>query len=117
MNKTKYYYSEAVHLRLLPVYTDAEGNPLFIDETRKPVIKTVPRVTVASVLEPETNVLSFGVAVCSDKDMFNKEIGRGLALDRAMNKPCLKLTVTRKDKISKVSKKYADQLIDQYLHV
>lgn len=117
MNKTKYYYSEAVHLRLLPVYTDAEGNPLFIDETRKPIIKTVPRVTVASVLEPETNCLSFGVSVCSEKDVFSKEIGRGLALDRAMNNPCLKVYVTRKDKISKISKQYAEELVDQYLHV
>lgn len=117
MNKTKYYYSEAVHLRYLPCYTDAEGTPLFIDHTKNPIVKNVPRVTVASVLDSENNVLSFGVSVCSEKDVFSKEIGRGLALDRALNNPCLKVAVLKKTKISELSKKYADELIEQHLHV
>jgi len=115
MKKVKYYYSEPVHLRMLPVVTGAQGDPLYIVSTKTPVIKTLPRITVAAVLNDKEGILTFGSAVCAPGDVFKKSIGRELALKRAKDFPEIKIRLTKRNKISKVSKRYADQLISQHL--
>ena len=49
MKKVKYYYSEAVHIRLMPVVTGTEGDPLYILGSKPVKVKAVPRITVATV--------------------------------------------------------------------
>lgn len=115
MKKVKYYYSNAVHVRLLPIFTDAEGQPLFIPESKPIKRKALPRVTVSAVLDSETDTLSFGVAVCSPKDLFKKSIGRELSYKRAIESPECVVRLVKKNRTREISKKYANQLINQYL--
>jgi hypothetical protein len=116
MKTTKFYYSKPVHVRLIPVMTDAQGEPLYIfrDESITKIVRTVPRVTVASVYDPEKNVMSFGVAVCSPKDIFKKSIGRELALERAKTKP-VAVVSPRRGRIRSVSKRYANEIMSSAL--
>ena len=117
MKTIKYYYSKPVHVRTIPVMTDAQGMPLYIfkDESISRVVRTVPRITVASIYDPTANTMSFGVAVCSPKDVFKKSIGRKLAEDRARIKPAVKVTGIKPGRIRSVSKRYANELISSYL--
>ena len=117
MKTVKYYYSKPVHVRLIPCMTDAQGRPLFIfrDESITKIVKTVPRVTVASIYDPAENTMKFGVAICSPKDVFKKAIGRKLAEDRARIKPAVTIKGIKRGCIRKVSRKYANELISSYL--
>ena len=116
MKKVKYYYSDAIHVRLLPVFTDAEGQPLFIPDSKAVTRKPLPRITVAAVLDTDTDTLNFGVAICSPKDLFKKSVGRELALSRAEEKPEVTVKVTKRNRTREISKRYANQLINQYLY-
>ena len=117
MKTVKYYYSKPVHVRTIPVMTDAQGVPLYIfrDESISRVVRTVPRVTVASIYDPIANTMVFGVAVCSPKDVFKKAIGRKLAEDRARIKPAAKVVGIKPGRVRSVSKRYANELIASYL--
>ena len=46
-----------------------------------------PRVTICSIWDTDTKKMSFGVAYCSYKDIFQKKLGRKIALNRATTKP------------------------------
>lgn len=117
MKTIKYYYSKPVHVRLLPCMTDAQGEPLFVfkDESISRIVRTVPRVTVASIYDPVENTMRFGVAICSPKDTFKKCIGRKLAEDRARIKPSIVIVGIKKGCVRNVSKRYANELISSYI--
>lgn len=117
MKTVKYYYSKPVHVRLIPVMTDSQGEISFVMPTTSQIVRTLPRVVVASVYNPDDNTMSFGVSICSPKDTFKKSIGRKLAEDRARIKPNVKvkLTNSKRGYIRSVSKRYANQLIAEYL--
>lgn len=131
MKTVKFYYSKPVHVRLAPIFTDVQGRPLYITSSLKEtldeqahmflpsstsVVRKMPRVVVASVYDADTNSMSFGVATCSPKDTFNKEIGRNLAEERARNNPKLKIVgIKRRSAVRQISKKYANQLISEIL--
>lgn len=114
MKKIKYYYSNAVHLRTIQVVTDAEGNPLFIPDVKPLASKKLPRVTVASVWYPEERKMVFGSSICAPMDNFKKSVGRELALKRALEFPEIIIKITSRNRISDISKRYADQLISQH---
>lgn len=95
--------------------TDSQGDVTFVMSNTSEIVKTLPRVVVASIYNSEENSMSFGVALCSPKDTFKKAIGRKLAEDRARIKPNVKVTNIRKGCIRSVSKRYANQLIAEYL--
>ena len=115
MKKVKYYYSSAVSLRNLPVFTDSQGNVLYVFD--KPLVETkkIPRVTVASVYDPVENRMTFGVAVCCPKDTFEKHIGRDIALQRAIETPEVTVRLIKRGRIREISKRYANQLINSRL--
>lgn len=115
MKKVKYYYSEPVHLRIIPVITDAEGTPLYIPETKPLKVKNLPRITVATIWDTKTDEMWFGCSICAPADTFKKSIGREVALKRATEFPEIKVKLTKKGKIRDVSKKYANQLISDHL--
>ena len=115
MKTVKYYYSKPVHLRRLPVLTDDEGNVLFVYDKVDPTVKRIPRITVASVYDPETNTMTFGVATCSTKDMFSKKIGRELAEKRAREHAEVTVKAIRRGRIREVSTRYANELIERHL--
>lgn len=116
MKKVKFYYSEAVHIRTIPVVTDAEGNPIYIPDTKPLKVKSLPRITVAAIWDTKTDIMTFGTAICSPKDLFNKSVGRSTALKRATEFPEVTVRLTKKNKIREVSKRYANQLISQHLN-
>lgn len=115
MKTIKYYYSKPVHIRLLPVATNSQGDVEFVMSNTSQIVKTLPRVVVASVYNPKEKIMSFGVAVCSPKDVFKKSIGRKLAEDRARINPNVKVKIIKRGSIRSVSKRYANQLIAQHL--
>lgn len=115
MKKVKYYYSNVVHVRLFPVFTDAEGQPVFMSDSKPIKSKALPRITVSAVLDTETDTINFGVAVCSPKDLFKKSIGRELSYKRAVESPECTVKIVKKNRVREISKRYATQLINQYL--
>ena len=115
MKKVKFYYSTPVHLRTIPVLTDDNGNVLFIYDKISPKAKRVPRVTVASCYDPDTNTMTFGAAVCSPKDVFSKKVGREIAEKRARQFPEITLVGVNRKKLRETSKKYANDLISKHL--
>ena len=117
MKTVKYYYSKPVHVRLIPVMTDSQGEVSFVMSGISQIVRTLPRVTVASVYDPDDNTMYFGVSVCSPKDTFKKSTGRKLAEDRARIKPNVKVKLTsrKRDYIRRISKRYANELMSEYL--
>lgn len=115
MKKVKYYYSVPVHIRTMPVVTDANGNPVYIPNIQPIKIKNAPRITVAAIWDTIKNEIVFGCSICSPKDVFNKATGREVALKRAEKFPEVKVIVAKKNKIGRISKRYADQLIETHL--
>ena len=115
MKKVKYYYSIPVHIRTLPVVTDAQGNPVYIPKIKPTKVRNAPRITVAAIWNTTTNEITFGSSVCSPKDVFSKAVGREIAFKRANKFPEVKVVVTRKNKIGRISKRYAEQLIETHL--
>lgn len=111
----KYYYSEEVAICNLPAVLDKSGNILYVTNNKSAVIERLPRITVASVYDYETNVMRFGVAVCSPEDMFERRIGRQIAVNRAHESPKKTIVGIHRDKIRETSKKYAKSIIDSYL--
>lgn len=115
MKTVKFYYSKPVHVRLIPVMTDSQGEINFVFNSVSQIVRILPRVTVASVYDPITNTMSFGVSVCSPKDTFKKSIGRKLAEDRARIKPVVKVCGIKRGSVRKVSRNYANKLISEYI--
>ena len=115
MKKVKYYYSEAVNVRKLPVYTDAEGNVICIADKPATDIKKIPRVTVATVYNETERTMTFGAAVCSPKDTFKKSVGRELALERATKNPEITVKIVKSNRTREISSRYAEQLIKEKL--
>ena len=115
MKTVKYYYSAPVHVRHIPVLTDDEGNVLFVYDKVEPMVKRVPRITVASVYDPVENKMTFGAAVCSPKDTFKKSIGREIAEKRARQFPEITIVGINRRKIREVSKRYSNDLIERHL--
>lgn len=96
MKKARFYYSEPWY-KAEVVFVPATGDAAFTNKKPSPL----PRITICGVLDTETNVLSFGAAVCSSKDRFEKKVGRELAEKRALKCPLQQVAVT-KDSISEI---------------
>ena len=118
MKTTKYYYSKPAYKVMVEALTDGSGKIVFIPDKRvQSKAKRVHRITVASVYDDVNNTLSFGVSVCSPKDVFSKFKGRELAYIRALNNPSKKVVLKQRKSIRKASVKYANELIDKYLGI
>lgn len=115
MKKVKYYYSHATQIRKLPVITDDSGEVLFICDKKLATISKLPRITVASVYDDETNVLAFGVAICSPKDLFKKSIGREIAYKRALETPKRQLVGFKRSKLHELSRSYSKAIANEIL--
>lgn len=103
MKKSRFYYSTPEFETRVAVTLSGMAYPLTSKLTPR------PRLTLCGTLDTETNVLSFGAAVCSSTDRFEKKVGRALAEKRAIEKPLVKVSVT-KDDISDVFISTAIQL-------
>lgn len=109
----KYVYSQPIYTIEKKVCFNANGDVLgFINGSNKKGV-FLPRYTVCSILDNDTRTLSFGIARCSGKDKFKKEIGRQLSLKRAMENPIYKVVVPEDQKISDVTVEVAAKLIEQ----
>lgn len=117
MRTTKYYYSKPAYVRYLRTFLNGQGDVLYIDDKADVKNVRLPRITVASVHDKDTNMMYFGVAVCNVKDVFKKAIGRKLAYDRAINSPELVVDLTDfSNRIREASTTNANRLIDEYIH-
>ena len=100
MLKPKYYYSEPYYKALAHVIVDNHGGVIdFLDAYCK---EAKPRVTICGIWDTEKNTMSYGYAVCSPEDQFEKKVGRKLAYDRAISKPCVTIYVSDNDSVSKI---------------
>ncbi len=99
MKKSRFYYSPEAWKASVIVTTDSDGEQIVYPTMDKPM--PMSRTTICGSLDTETNVLSFGVAVCSANDQFQRKIGREIAQNRALTCPLIKVSVT-KGNISKV---------------
>lgn len=116
METVKYYYSKAIHVRFAPIVTDNQGDALYYLERNLRPARRLPRVTVASVYNKETDKMTFGVAICSPKDTFKKSEGRKLAYERAINNPDIIINKPEHNQIRRMSCDLANDLIDRAEH-
>lgn len=86
MKSIRYFYSPEYKEAVMPVLLDANGQTLgALGKPRNQI--SLPRLTICSIYDDETQELSFGISRCSEKDLFVKSIGREKALKRAEENP------------------------------
>ena len=85
MKKERFYYGEDITLANLEVVLNQDKN--IVATGRLSYANKFPRVTICGVYDDEEQTMTYGVALCSRKDVFNKSVGRQLARQRAYQKP------------------------------
>lgn len=100
MKKSKFYYSRPAYEVKVIATTNDEGE-IVCYPIKNQKVRERSRITICGVLDTDTNTLSFGAAVCSNKDRFVKSIGRQLSETRALNAPIVKV-MCNKNNISDV---------------
>lgn len=87
MKSIRYFYGTEYKVANIPVLLDSNNE--IITTIGEPIgkKKSTPRVTICSIYDHVKKTLSFGISRCSAKDIFNKKIGKKLALNRAENNP------------------------------
>lgn len=106
----KYYYSAPQQIRSGLFLADAEGRPIAPVPTKSTLVKNLPRVVICSVLDG--NVLSFGFATCSDKEMYCKKRGQRIAYARAIGKPYTQIQIDNIKDIHEISARIVDEIFD-----
>lgn len=99
MEKVRYYYSVPTYTVNVEVVDDHRGgfDVSKIISMCESTVKRVPRITVCSILNTETNVMSFGIARCNPSDNFCRRIGREVAYKNAKHCPVHVDTAPNKD--------------------
>lgn len=84
METVKYFYTKPVF-----IFKAASFQINGFDEVSVPhqKFKEGKRMTIAGLLDPDTNQVRFGRVICHEKDRFVKKIGRELALKAAKENP------------------------------
>lgn len=114
MLKPRYYYSSPGKIADATVIVDENGSLIYTyDDYRYK--KPMPRLTVCGIWDTEANTMSFGVARCSEKDTFEKAIGRSISHQRASEDPCKVVHIDKLDKVSDIFMMVAENLEDEYL--
>jgi len=113
MKSIRYFYGTEYKVAMVPVLLDANNEVITAigDPTGKK--KSVPRVTICSIYDSEKKTLSFGVSRCSTKDVFNKEVGKKLALARAENNPIDVMYIENKAQLGKICTQRCLELEDE----
>lgn len=60
-------------------------NPIKAKESQKHQSRSVKRAIICLVKDKKGNLLSYGEAKCSPRDNYNKNQGRRISLERALN--------------------------------
>ena len=110
MKKISFYYSIPTQIRMVPSFADVEGRILG-QAGVSTFVKWIPRVVICSVLEG--NILSFGFATCSEKDSFVREVGKKIAMERAVNNPFKTVTLDDLSNIKNVSQTIVDEIFEK----
>lgn len=113
MKSIRYFYGTEYKVAMVPVLLDANNEVITTIGDPVGKKKSTPRVTICSIYDDEKNTLSFGVSRCSTKDIFNKEIGKKLALNRAENSPIDVMTITNKAQLGRVCTQRCLELEDE----
>ena len=85
MKKERFYYGEDITLANLEVVLNQDRNIVATGKLSN--ASKFPRVSICGVYDDEEQTMTYGVALCSHKDIFNKSIGRELARERAYKNP------------------------------
>ena len=85
MKSIRYFYGTEYKIATVPVLLDSNNEVITTIGNPVGKKKSTPRVTICSIYDSDKSTLSFGVSRCSTKDIFNKKLGRKLALERAEN--------------------------------
>ena len=84
METVKYFYTKPIFI-FKAAAMQIDGHDLYSVPKQK--MKEGKRMTMAGILNPETNEVRFGLAVCHEQDRFVKKVGRELALKAAKENP------------------------------
>lgn len=113
MKKEKYYYSEDLHLAKMNVVVNS--NHYILSTTDAYDYKPLPRLTICGVYDNEEHTMTYGVAICSSKDVFKRKIGQKISYDRAFIKPYRIVKINPSDKISELFINNARQIEHEIL--
>lgn len=108
MKKEKYYYSEDLHLAKMDVIINNYHKIVATGEIGE--YKSLPRVTICGVYDNEAQTMTYGVAICSEKDTFKRKIGQTISYNRAFTKPYRVVQIHPSDKISELFITHARQI-------
>lgn len=86
MNNVKFYYSDPYTETKVSALVNNKGDIVGVSDNLGK-LKPTPRITICAIFNEETNCIYFGVARCSSKDTFTKQIGRELSFKRALENP------------------------------
>jgi len=100
MKKEKYYYSEPLYNAKMNVIVNAKQQVVMSNAIVQQ--RPLPRVTICGVYDNEDNTMTYGVAVCSERDTFNRKLGQKISYNRAFVKPYRTVFIHPTDKISKL---------------
>lgn len=106
----KYYYSASQQIRSKLVLTDGQGNEIADINAKLKLVKSLPRVTVCSVLDGLK--LSFGYATCSVNEKYSKKKGQAISYARAIGKPYAVFELSDIKDIHEVSSRIIDEIFD-----
>lgn len=116
MKKERYYYSTDLNVSSLEILTTNFGEIVATSDTFTELRK-IPRITICGILDTENNTMSFGVARCASKDIFEKSIGRNYAKKRAEQKPYRVVSVKKNDRISDIFMDNAQKIEEEVLNM
>lgn len=85
MKKERFYYGEDITLANLEVVLSRDRN--IVATGRLSNQGKFPRVSICGIYNDEEHTMTYGVALCSSKDVFKKDMGRELSRKRAQEKP------------------------------
>lgn len=111
----KYFYTKPTFVQSVNFIVDEHGNPV-ANGVKGDKRKALPRLTICGVYDQETNKLSVGISRCSPKDLFNKEVGRQLALKRAETSPTYVVNILPDEVISHVFFSLARTIEERYMN-
>lgn len=86
METVKYYYTKPIFI-FKGAYLRIDGSSEVSIPKQK--MKEGKRMTLAAILNTETNEVRFGIAVCHETDKFVKKIGQQLAEKAARENPIM----------------------------
>ena len=98
MKKEKYYYSRPLYKANATVIVNARNQVENVNCISN--YKPFPRLTICGIYDNEEHTMTYGIALCSERDTFRRKIGQKISYKRAFIKPYRVVNIKPEDKIS-----------------